>query len=190
MSLEQIPICRAENSVLLVVDIQQRLAVAMPDAERARVVRNTGILAQAAELLEIPKLLTEQYPKGLGPTEPAVREQLGDSGARRFEKTSFSCCGAGDFLEALRATGRRQVILAGMEAHVCVLQTALELHAGGLEVYVAGDATCSRNPQNHRNAMERLKQAGVAVTNTESVVFEWLRDSSHKHFKAISGLLR
>ncbi len=190
MKPDQLPLCRAEDSVLLVVDIQQRLAAAMPEEARRRVFRNTAILAEAARLLGIPRLLTEQYPKGLGPTEPAVHERLGGSGVRPFEKTSFSCCGAEGFLQGLRATERRQVILAGMEAHVCVLQTALELHAAGLGVYVAEDATCSRDPANHRNAMERLRQAGVAVTNTESVVFEWLRDSRHAQFKAISGLLR
>jgi nicotinamidase-related amidase len=90
----------------------------------------------------------------------------------------------------LEATGRRQVVLAGMEAHVCVLQSALDLRTAGREVFVVEDACCSRSPRNRENAMHRLRAAGVVVTNTESVVFEWLRDARHEQFKALSALLR
>lgn len=171
------------------MDIQQRLAAAMPDDARRRVIHRTGILARAAGWLGIPQLLTEQYPKGLGPTEAAVLASLG-SDAQRFEKTTFSCMGADGFAAALRGLDRAEVVIAGMEAHVCVLQTAIELTAEHFQVYVVADATCSREAANHQNTMHRLRQAGIVVTNTESVLFEWLRDSRHEHFKPVSALLR
>ncbi len=175
--------------MLLVVDIQERLAAAMLPEVREQVIRNTGILLEAAARLRVPRFLSEQYPKGLGPTEVGVLAKSGD-GLFRFEKTCFSCRGEEEFSAALRQTGRRQVVVAGMEAHVCVFQTAMELHAEGYEVYVAGDAICSRNLTNRENALDRLLQAGLVVTNTESVVFEWLRDSRHEQFRAISALVR
>lgn len=181
-------LCMREHSILLIVDIQERLAAAMVEDAREMVFRGAGILSQAAAHLEIPTFLTEQYPKGLGPTHEAVRRHL--SGARRLEKTTFSCCGAAGFQETLLATGRRQVVLAGMEAHVCVLQTALDLDSEGFQVFVVEDGVCSRDARNARNALSRLRHEGVTVTNTESVVFEWLRDSSHPRFKEISALVR
>jgi len=189
MSTEQGTLCREAEALLLVIDIQQRLAAAMAEEAKTAVCRNAGILAQAARWLGIPRFVTEQYPKGLGPTDPGVLDQLGED-VVRFEKTTFSCCGADGFLTALRASGRRQVVIAGMEAHVCVLQTSVELAAEGFEVFVVEDAVCSRDPRNHRNACERLRQAGITVVNTESVLFEWLRDSRHERFKAVSALLR
>lgn len=182
-------LARTDDSVLVIVDVQERLAAAMLPVARAAVIRNGRILLQASACLGVPVLLTEQYPKGLGPTAAELMEAL-PAGTPRLEKTCFSCAGAEPFSAALEASGRAQVILAGMEAHVCVLQSALELSAVGREVFVVEDACCSRNQENHANAMHRLRAAGVVVTNTESVVFEWLRDARHEHFKAISALLR
>ncbi len=182
-------LCRRDDSALLVIDIQTRLATAMTETDRARLLRNSGILIEAARQLEIPIVQTEQYPRGLGPTEPALAERLTDSSSR-LEKTAFSCCGADDFDAAAGATGRTQWILCGIEAHVCVTQTALELHARGLEVFVAEDAVCSRVPANAANALARLRQAGIVVSNTESVLFEWLRDATHPQFKVLSALIR
>lgn len=179
----------AENSVLAVVDIQERLASAMDPAARAAMEKNAGILLQAAACLSIPVVATEQYPRGLGPTVAGIGALLPRE-TPRIEKLRFSCACQASFLEALQRSGRNQVILAGMEAHVCVLQSALELHAAGRQVFVIADACCSRNPANHANAMHRMSAAGVVVSNTESVVFEWLRDAAHAHFKAISALLR
>ncbi|MCW5976612.1 MAG: isochorismatase family protein [Bryobacteraceae bacterium] len=183
------PLCDAERSVLLLVDIQQRLAAAMAGDARAAVIRNAGILAESAGRLGVPVFVSEQYPKGLGTTEPDLERRLG-AGLTRVEKTSFSCCGDDEFLTALRELKRPQVVLAGMEAHVCVLQTAMGLCAAGFQVQVVEDATCSRNPDHRRIAMDRLRQAGMIVTNTESVVFEWLRDARHPEFKAIAARLR
>ena len=182
-------LCRAEASQLVIVDVQPRLAAAMPEADGDRVIRNLGILLEAARALEIPVVATEQYPKGLGPTEPEVASHFPGS-AQVLAKTTFSCCGADGFTACLDAGGRPQVVVGGMEAHVCVLQTAVELHSRGFQVYVVEDAVCSRDPRNHRNALERLRQAGIVVTGTESVVFEWLRDAKHPHFKALSALLK
>lgn len=182
-------LCGASESTLVIVDTQTRLAAAMPDAARARVLNNSGVLLQAAALLDIPVLVTEQYPQGLGKTEPAVARHL-PAHAKHFEKTCFSCCGAPGFMDALRAFARKQVVLAGMETHVCVLQTALELNDAGKRVFVAEDAVCSRAEAHHHNALARLRQAGVIVSNSESVLFEWLRDASHAHFKQVSALIR
>jgi nicotinamidase-related amidase len=174
---------------LTVVDTQTKLAAAMPPAERDEVVHNTAILLQAASLLSVPVLLTEQYPKGLGRTEAALIQHLPPA-TPVIEKTCFSCCGAADFMEAVRHNRRNQIILAGMEAHVCVLQTALGLSAQGLQIFVVEDAVCSRRSENKTNALARLRQAGIVVTNTESVLFEWLRDANHEHFKTISAFIR
>lgn len=110
--------------------------------------------------------------------------------AAAIEKTGFSAAADESFRQALDRASRPQAILAGMEAHVCVLQTALELRAAGRDVFVVADACCSRTAANHANAMERLRAAGVTVANTESIVFEWLRDARHDCFKAISALVR
>jgi len=182
-------LAHASDSVLVIVDVQERLAAAMDPAVLAGVYRCARILLQAASRLAIPVLATEQYPKGLGPMVAELVEAL-PAGTPRLEKTAFSCLGAQSFSTALLAGGRPQVILAGMEAHVCVLQSALELRAAGREVFVVEDACCSRNARNHANARHRLRAAGVVVSNTESVVFEWLRDARSEHFKAISALLR
>ncbi len=181
-------LCRANDSVLVLVDVQTRLSAAMSDSARERVLRNSGILLQAATLLDIPVLYTEQYPKGLGGTDPAVTRHL-PAQAQHFEKTCFSCRGVPGFMDALRGLARQQIVLAGMETHVCVLQTALELNDADYRVFVAEDAVCSRAEANHHNALARLRQAGVSVSNTESVLFELLRDASHAHFKLISALI-
>ena len=182
-------LCSAGQSLLAVVDTQTQLAAAMPPAKRAEVLRNTAILLQAASLLSVPVLLTEQYPNGLGKTEPALTQLLPPA-TPIIEKTCFSCAGATGFMESVRHSQRNQIILAGMETHVCVLQTALDLHATGMQVFVVEDAVCSRRVRNKTNALARLRAAGVIVTNTESVLFEWLRDARHEHFKKISALIR
>lgn len=188
-SVPSLSLCRREASALLVVDVQTRLAGAMPATARAAVLRSAGILIDAARALDIPILHTEQYPRGLGPTEQVLVERL-EGAAQRLEKTAFSCCGAEGFDAAACADGRTQWIVCGMEAHVCVLQTALDLHARGLQVFVVEDGVCSRAEAHHANALARLRQAGVIVTNTESVLFEWLRDAADPQFKTLSALIR
>jgi len=181
--------CDAEQSVLVVCDLQQGLGDAMPGKVLNRVLLNATLLSRTAGLLTLPVLHTEQYPQGLGATHPSVAEALPRS-TQSFTKSAFSCCEAEGFVGALHAIGRRQVVLVGMEAHICILQTAFDLRAVDVEVFVVEDAICSRRLENYQNALDRLRQAAVQVVSAESVVFEWLRNASHPHFKAIQALLR
>ncbi len=184
------------RSVLVVIDLQGKLVdmVARPKMVLAATVR----LLKLAELFRVPVILTEQYPKGLGPTHPDVRNAFDalSAPARLVTKTSFGCCGEPSFIDALAASqpevppGRRQVVVAGIEAHVCVMQTVLELLAGGEQVHLAWDAVSSRGEETRRHAMERMAAAGAVVTNHESVGFEWARDKNDPQFKALSALLK
>lgn len=182
-------LCESSHCQLLVVDIQEKLTGAMAETMRERVIHRAGVLLQSAGLLGVPVLVSEQYPKGLGPTEEGVaRHFLQQTGL--VEKTCFSCSGNEQFLRRLKENSRHQVVLVGMETHICVLQTAIALKAAGYTVFVVEDGVCSREESNHHNGLSRLRDAGVIVTNTESVVFEWLRDARHEHFKAISSLVK
>jgi nicotinamidase-related amidase len=184
------PLCQSAFAQLLIVDAQERLAAAMPEETLERTIANIGRLVGAANLLKIPIISTEQYPQGLGGTVSAVRERLPETSVPT-EKTCFSCCTASGFERALtEQPERKQVVLAGMEAHICILQTASGLQRWGYQVFVAADAVCSRDVDNRDNALERMRHSGIQVTNTESVVFEWVGDSSHEQFRAISKLFK
>ena len=186
--MHQAPLlCEAATSQLVVIDIQEKLAAAMKPKVREQVLRNTAILCEAANKLNIPIVRTEQYPKGLGPTEAQVAQHL-DLPA--IEKTCFSCYRAPDFIDQLRENARRQILLTGMESHVCVMQTAAQLSEHGYQVFVMEDAICSRHKQHHKNALARLRQAGIQVIMTESALFEWLRDARHEQFRELSKLIR
>lgn len=182
-------LCNANNSCLVVIDIQTRLTAAMPLKVLARLKRNINILLQSANTLSIPVLATEQYPKGLGPTEPEIVKLL-PVNTLKFEKTCFSCTGAENFLQQLKETGRKQIILVGIEAHVCVLQTAIQLIAEGYQVFVAADGVCSRHRENYEASLKRMSRANVVICNAESILFEWLRDAKHEHFKELSSLIQ
>jgi nicotinamidase-related amidase len=179
--------CHKTLGHLAVIDVQEKLCAAMPSEALQDVLRNCAILLQAASLLEIPALYTEQYPKGLGSTHADLAQWLDN--APRIEKTAFSSCDEPKFCRQL-TSDRPQVILAGMEAHICILQTALALQAMGRQVFVAEDAVLSRNTANKANAMHRLRQAGIIVSNTESILFEWLGKAEGDAFKQISRLIR
>jgi nicotinamidase-related amidase len=181
--------CEASQSQVVVIDIQTKLGEVMPAKVLNRVVENTRLLLTAAHKLAIPVLATQQYPAGLGSTVPDIAQRLPDN-TGRFEKTCFACTGVDEFLEQLQCNARPQVILTGMEAHVCVLQTAMDLHQRGYQVFAVGDAICSRRLENYQNALERMHQCGVVVTGAESVVFEWLGDARHEHFKEIVAMMR
>ncbi|MCC7121692.1 MAG: isochorismatase family protein [Gammaproteobacteria bacterium] len=181
--------CRLGDCTLLVIDIQQRLGDAMPGKVLNRVLQNSSLLVRAAQLLDVPILHTEQYPQGLGPTHPLVLDAL-PSGRKYFAKTAFSCMNADGFPAAIASLQCRQAVLVGMEAHVCVLQTAMDLAATGAEVFVVEDAICSRRLENYQNALDRMRAAGVSIVSAESVVFEWMGDSRHPLFKTIQGWLR
>ena len=181
--------CNAVNSQLLIIDMQQKLGAVMPEKVLARVVRNAGLLLSAAGLLNVPTVFSEQYPKGLGPTDPRLRSLL-PKNAIRLEKTCFSCVDADGFRQVGSNPSRPQVVIAGMECHICVLQTALDMLVNGMQPFVVEDAVCSRRLENYENALSRLRQAGVIVATAESIVFEWVRDASHEQFRTISALVR
>ena len=182
-------LCSAAQSQLILIDIQERLGQAMPGKVLNRVVLNSVLLANGAGLLEVPVIVTEQYPQGLGPTDNNIVAAV-PTNVTKIEKTSFSAAGTDTFMRALSATNRKQVVIVGMEAHVCVLQTALDLVAQSYEVFVVEDAVCSRRLENYQNALDRMRQSGVAVVSAESVTFEWLQDAKHEHFKEIQKTLR
>lgn len=177
-----------DNPVLVVVDVQERLFNAMDAERRDDMVANVKILASAARRLDVPVLVTEQYPKGLGRTLPELRTLLGDTPP--FEKTAFSCAGADGFMDRVRALGADHVILTGIEAHVCVLLTALDLLGRGLRVSVVADAVCSRRPANLEIGLDQARQAGAVVTATETVVFQLLGGADSDAFRELSKLLR
>lgn len=178
-----------DNSVLLLVDIQTRLVSAMPEEAAENMLEYSSRLAKAANLLNIPVFLTEQYPKGLGTTVDSLNNELNNE-TQRFEKTNFSCCAADEFMGALNQSDRKQVIIAGQEVHVCILQSALELMQQGYQVHILEDATCSRKAEHKFYALQRMQQAGATISNFESVLFEWLKDAQHPNFSEISQLLR
>jgi isochorismate hydrolase len=149
---------------------------------------NVKLLGTAARRLDVPIIATEQYPKGLGPTLPDVRAAL--DGVQPLAKTSFSCCGAEGFLDRLRALGRTEVVLVGIEAHVCVLLTALDLIAAGFRVSVVADAVCSRKPERQEIGLAQARQAGAVITTTETVVFQLLGRADTEVFREVSKLLR
>ena len=181
------PLALRDYSQLIIIDMQQRLCDAMATDAIHTVIKNTGILLQSALLLEIPVIYTEQYPQGLGVTVPDLQSWL--AADMRIEKTTFSCCEEPRFNRHL-TSDRPQIILAGMEAHICILQTALQLQQMGRQVFVAEDAVTSRNVEHKTNALSRLRQSGIIVTNTESILFEWLAVAEGELFKKISTLIR
>lgn len=177
-----------DHSALLVIDVQERLVPAMPPDVAAAVLRNTEILIAAAREFSLPVLVTEQYPKGLGATVPAIQAALPDD-CRPFTKIEFSCCAAPGF-PLQEAIGERDVILCGMETHVCVLQTALDLLSMGRRVFVAADATCSRAKLNWRAGLDIMRQAGAVVGTTEIFTFAMLGAAGSEQFKRISRLVK
>jgi len=198
MPKEELPLdlAAADRSILLVIDLQGKLVELVHRSPL--VLAATRRLLAIAELFAVPVVLTEQYPRGLGATHPeilAAFEAL-TVPKRRFEKVAFGCCGApgfADLLAELRpglAATDRQLIVAGIEAHVCVMQTVLEALRAGNQVQVCWEAVSGRGAEYRAWALDRMRQAGAAITNHESVAFEWARDKDHPRFKALSALLK
>lgn len=174
------------QSSLLVIDIQDRLAPAMHGREAMEA--NAAVLLRAAARLDVPVLVSEQYPKGLGHTVSALTGLFRDDVV--VEKTEFSCVANGIWKNRFDALGRGQAIVCGIEAHVCVLQTCLELRAGGTDVFVVTDAITSRTSANKAAALDRLRAAGVNVVSTEMVIFEWLKQAGTSEFRDLSALIK
>jgi nicotinamidase-related amidase len=179
-----------EDAVLIVVDVQERLVPAIDKELYARSLKNFKITIEAAATLGLPILLTEQYPRGLGPTVPDVLQALEGKTYERIEKVAFSCARDEGFLAAVAKTARRQVVLIGMETHVCVYLTSVDLVNAGYEVFVLDDAVSSRFPHNYRSGIAALRDAGVVVVSTETAVFQLLKVAVTPEFKKISSLLR
>lgn len=174
----------AAESALLVIDVQEKLIPSIQGAEA--IVRNISFLIDGARLVEVPVTATEQYPKGLGPTVPVLAEKL----PLRPDKVAFSSCAIPSVVESFRAQNKDRIVLAGIESHVCVLNTALDLLEAGFWVYVAVDAVGSRYVIDHETALRRLEGAGVILTTVETAVFEWTGAASHPQFKKISALVQ
>lgn len=167
--------------------MQAKLASVMPLESMQLTIKNCSILAQAAHLLSVPVIVTEQYPQGLGLTLPEIQQHL--THIKPIAKTTFSASNEPKFSQQLHPK-QSQIVLAGMEAHICILQTALSLQQMGKQVFVVEDAVISRNPANKANAILRMREAGCMITNTESVLFEWLGNADHSAFKEVSKLAR
>ena len=170
---------------LLVIDVQEKLLPAIPDA--VNLVRNIEFLLDVASLAGMPVRATEQYPQGLGPTVAALAAKLP---AARPAKVSFSCCGAAGLVESLDRPSRPWVVLVGMETHVCVSQTALDLFAAGFRVVVPVDAVSARFRLDHEVALDRLRDLGATITTAEATAFEWFGGADHPQFKAFSKLVQ
>ena len=178
----------SQDSLVVVMDVQQKLTSAMPTEAKENVIEKINILLTIANTLSIPVIVTEQYPDGLGHTVPELNDQL-TKVVTVIEKTSFSAFDVLDFAELIEQSGRKQIVLVGMEAHICILQTALALQKAGFRVFVVEDAVISRTKTNQDNGLRRLRNAGVIVTNVESVFFEWLGDASRAEFKVLAKLI-
>jgi nicotinamidase-related amidase len=186
-------IARRNDAALVVIDDQERLASAME--RREQVLKATIRLVRVAALVGMPIIVTRQYPKGLGDTEPALAQAISDaekSGARVFsaDKVTFDCACEPAFVEALSSAGRSQLVLTGMETHICVTQTALSTRASGHDVHVVADACCSRDDENHRIALDRMRHAGAVVTTSESVMYELVGAAGTDEFKALLGIVK
>lgn len=179
-------LARREKSCLLVVDVQERVLRALCDP--ARVAENCRRLVAGARILGVPILVTTQNAPRLGPTLPELAEALGEF--ESFDKISFSCCDAEGFMDRLDALEKDTIIVCGMEAHVCVLQTVLDLVENGYRVHVVADAVSSRAPENRQAALEKMRQAGAIVSTTEIVLFELLRRAGTAEFKAVQALVK
>jgi len=175
-----------QRSLLLIVDIQEKLAPAIDQGELA--IKNNLRLLEGARQLAIPVFISEQYVRGLGPTVAAIKTGAVD--AQFFEKTYFSCTRQPGVLERLKASGRQQVILTGMETHVCVLQTALGLLDAGFDVFLVSDAASSRTPESRAMAIERLRAAGAIIVTSEMVLFEWLEQACTDEFRRLLPLIK
>ena len=186
MTVRTPELLRPDDTALLVIDVQERFRVAVPAFDR--MVARIRALAQGAALLGVPVVVTEQYPRGLGPTVAELDEVL--QGAERLEKVTFSAAAAPGWDALLDRLGRRQVLLCGIEAHVCVHQTATELLRAGLEVHAALDAIESREAVSRRLGVDRMLADGVVGSGVELALFELLRTKEHAAFKDVQALVK
>jgi nicotinamidase-related amidase len=177
---------KANDSILVVIDVQEKLFNVMDAKEKLETRCLT--LIRGAGLLEVPMIATEQYPRGLGPTLPSLAEAMPSFSP--VEKMTFSCMDEPAFMEALELSGKRQVLICGIESHVCVLQTVVDLKASGYQPVVLADACSSRNPEDKKVAVDRMRDEGALVSTVESVLFELTRTAENRVFREISRLIK
>lgn len=188
------PLSRS-RAALFVIDIQERLLPAMPADALAEVLRNTNILITAAHRLGLPIVISQQYPRGLGATQPGIVDAIAAAEAsgtpvHRFDKLAFSAAADPAFAALAPKLGRDQWIVCGMETHVCVYQTARDLVARGSSVYVCADAVCSRTPRNYDIGLGLMERAGAVIASTEACVFDLLGQAGSDEFKALSKVIK
>lgn len=176
-----------QNTALVIIDIQERLASVMKVKDD--VIKNTNYLIELAKMFAIPIIITEQYKKGLGGTVPEIADNLPPE-AKYVEKITFSCCDEPTFNDVVAQTARTHFVIAGMEAHICVTQTALGLMQKGKFVHIVSDAVCSRAKTNYKTALALLRDAGAVITSTETVLFQILQTAGTEEFKKISKLIK
>ena len=176
----------SENSILFIIDVQDRLVGMLKNSEE--IAKNNSILAKAAKILNIPSIVSEQYPQGLGSTIFELREFI--TPENTFKKTSFSALATEEIKNKLTELNRKKIILTGIETHICVYQTARALLNEGYEVYVVKNATSSRKTKDYRTALELMRDYGAKLTCLETVLFEWLGSSKHPNFKEIQALIK
>jgi nicotinamidase-related amidase len=174
------------NTALVIIDIQERLAAAMK--VRDDVVKNCLHLIELSKMLNIPVVVTEQYPKGLGQTVPEIKEQL--PSYQPIEKLTFNCCEEPNFLNEIKKLDKKSLILTGMETHICVLQTCIGLLKEGFDVHLVRDAVCSRAKENWKTGIEFIRNAGAVITCTETVLFQLLKVAGTEEFKVISKRIK
>jgi len=177
---------KPEQTALLLIDIQERILPVINNQQL--VVENTLKLIKGFKILELPIYFTEQYPKGLGPTTGSITKELGD--LKPFDKMSFSCFGAGELFEEFKQKNLSQIVVCGIEAHVCVQQTVLDLIENKFQINLASDAVSSRKEVDYQTALERMRNHGAEITTTESVLFELLNVCGTPQFKEISKLVK
>ena len=180
---------KRETALLAVIDVQEKFASVIDDFDEMQ--KNVERLIRGCHLLGVPAALTEQYPKGLGKTVEGLMKTIEETYATRpVQKMSFSSHGCAEFADQLERAGRKQILLAGIEAHVCIWQTAVDLLDGGYEVHVVADAVSSRSPRNRDIALRRMEGEGAKITSTEMALFEMTVQAGTDEFKAISKLVR
>jgi len=177
---------KPESTVLLIIDIQERILPVISNHDR--VVEYTLKLIKGFKALGLPIYYTEQYPKGLGPTAKSIMDELGD--IKPFDKMSFSCSGAGNLFEEFRKKNLSQIVVCGIESHVCVQQTVLDLIGNGFQVNLAADAVSSRKEIDYQTALQRMRIHNVEVTTSESILFELLNICGTPQFKEVSKIVK
>jgi nicotinamidase-related amidase len=177
---------KKENTALVVVDIQEKLLPYVIDKEK--VVENVQMLIKFADIMSIPIILTEHYPKGLGTTVPEVAEVLKNYAP--LEKVIFSCCGAKGFTSKLNELGIKNIMIAGIESHICVEQTTLDVMYAGFEVHVISDAISSRTMENKKIGIEKMRQFGAIISSTEMAMYEIMERADTKEFKEVLKLVK